>query len=202
MKKHLGPLLERHRHSIDIFRERADSRGGVIYFDVSDLDLEGYNKFIPYFLFPDALYSVGVSASPSRAKVSVGTNPWKEAPRGSESRFAVREIWRRRTRQGCGHLLRPGRPDPRPPDRQGNRRYAPPLISFRLFRKLCSLRPRKIHLSDSPEIRGKRVCNGILSVRRGSGGIGRRASLRSWWPKGRRGSSPFFRMIPFDFSAS
>jgi hypothetical protein len=30
----------------------------------------------------------------------------------------------------------------------------------------------------------------------GSGGIGRRASLRSWWPKGRRGSSPFFRM-PF-----
>jgi hypothetical protein len=30
---------------------------------------------------------------------------------------------------------------------------------------------------------------------RGSGGIGRRASLRSWWPKGRRGSSPFFRRI-------
>ena len=29
----------------------------------------------------------------------------------------------------------------------------------------------------------------------GSGGIGRRASLRSWWPKGRRGSSPFFRTL-------
>ncbi len=79
VKKHLGPLLERHRRSIDILRERVDSRGGVIYFDVSDLDLEGYNKFIPYFLYPDALYSVGVSASPTRAKVSVGTNPWKEA---------------------------------------------------------------------------------------------------------------------------
>jgi hypothetical protein len=78
VKKHLGPLLERHRRSIDILRERMDSRGGVIYFDVSDLDLEGYNKFIPYFLYPDALYSVGVSASPTRAKVSVGTNPWKE----------------------------------------------------------------------------------------------------------------------------
>ena len=60
-----------------LFRS-ADCRGGVIYFDVSDLDLEGYNKFIPYYLFPDALYSVGVSASPVRAKVSVGTNPWKE----------------------------------------------------------------------------------------------------------------------------
>lgn len=79
VKKHLGPLLERHRKSVDILRERTDSRGGVVYFDVSDLDLEGYNKFIPYFLYPDALYSVGVSASPTRAKVSVGTNPWKEA---------------------------------------------------------------------------------------------------------------------------
>ncbi|MGH7743834.1 MAG: phosphoesterase [Candidatus Dormibacteria bacterium] len=78
VKNHLGPLLERHRRSMDIMRERADCRGGVIYFDVSDLDLEGYNKFIPYYLFPDALYSVGVSASPMRAKVSVGTNPWKE----------------------------------------------------------------------------------------------------------------------------
>jgi hypothetical protein len=80
VKNHLGPLLERHRRSIDIMRERADFRGGVIYFDVSDLDLEGYNKFVPYYLYPDALYSVGVSASPARAKVSVGTNPWKEIP--------------------------------------------------------------------------------------------------------------------------
>jgi hypothetical protein len=79
VKKHLGSLLERHRRSIDIVRERADAREGVVYFDVSDLDLEGYNKFVPYYLYPDALYSVGVSASPTRAKVSVGTNPWKEA---------------------------------------------------------------------------------------------------------------------------
>jgi len=78
VKKHLEPLLERHRRSLEIMGDRADSRAGVVYFDVSDLDLEGYNKFIPYFLFPDALYSVGVSASPTRAKVSVGTNPWKE----------------------------------------------------------------------------------------------------------------------------
>jgi hypothetical protein len=79
IKKHLGPLLDRHKRSIDIVRERADARGGVVYFDVSDLDLEGYNKFVPYYLYPDVLYSVGVSSSPTRAKVSVGTNPWKEA---------------------------------------------------------------------------------------------------------------------------
>ena len=79
VKKHLAPLLERHKQSIDILRERGDYRDGVIYFDVSDLELEGYNKFVPYYLYRDATYSVGVSSSPTRAKVSVGTSPWKEA---------------------------------------------------------------------------------------------------------------------------
>jgi len=79
VKKYLGPLLERHMRSIDILRERADYRDGVIYFDVSDLDLEGYNKFIPYYLYREGTYSVGVSSSPTRVKVSVGTSPWKEA---------------------------------------------------------------------------------------------------------------------------
>jgi hypothetical protein len=76
--RHLGPLLDRHRRSVEILRERTEVRDGVIFFDVSDLDLEGYNKFIPYMLFPHCRYSVGVSASATRAKVSVGSNPWNE----------------------------------------------------------------------------------------------------------------------------
>jgi hypothetical protein len=77
--KHLEPLLDRHRKSIEILRERAEAREGVIFFDVSDLDLEGYNKFIPYLLYPECIYSVSVSASAVRAKVSLGTNPWNLA---------------------------------------------------------------------------------------------------------------------------
>ena len=77
--KHLGPLLERHRRSIEILRQRIEARDGVIFFDVSDLDLEGYNKFIPYLLHPEAVYSVSVSVSAVRAKVSLGTNPWNQA---------------------------------------------------------------------------------------------------------------------------
>lgn len=77
--KHLGPLLERHRRSIEILRKRIDAHDGVIFFDVSDLDLEGYNKFIPYLLHPECVYSVSVSASAVRAKVSLGTNPWNQA---------------------------------------------------------------------------------------------------------------------------
>jgi hypothetical protein len=76
--KHLGPLLERHRKSIEILRERIEARDGVIFFDVSDLDLEGYNKFIPYLLHPECVYCVSVSASAVRAKVSLGTNPWNQ----------------------------------------------------------------------------------------------------------------------------
>jgi hypothetical protein len=76
---HLGPLLERHRRSIEILKERCEARDGVVFFDVSDLDLEGYNKFIPYLLHPESVYSVSVSASATRAKVSLGTNPWNQA---------------------------------------------------------------------------------------------------------------------------
>jgi hypothetical protein len=77
--KYLRPLLERHRKSIEILRQRCEAQDGVIFFDVSDLDLEGYNKFIPYLLHPECVYSVSVSASPVRAKVSLGTNPWNQA---------------------------------------------------------------------------------------------------------------------------
>jgi hypothetical protein len=70
------PLLDRHRKSIDILRRRSECKQGTIYFDISDHDLEGYNKFIPYYLHPDSVYSVGLSSSSFRTKVSVGSNPW------------------------------------------------------------------------------------------------------------------------------
>jgi hypothetical protein len=69
-------LYERHLQSIDIIRRHAQCADGTIYFDVSGHDLEGYNKFIPYYLFPQATYCVGVSLSSYRAKISVGSNPW------------------------------------------------------------------------------------------------------------------------------
>jgi hypothetical protein len=72
----IPPLLERHWKSIEILRERSTEDRGTIYFDVTDYDLEGYNKFIPYYLHPNAIYSVGLSRSSFRTKVSVGSNPW------------------------------------------------------------------------------------------------------------------------------
>ncbi len=74
----LPPLLERHQRSIDLLRQRSEEKQGTIFFDITDLDLEGYNKFIPYFLHPDSIYSVGLSKSSFRVKVSVGSNPWSK----------------------------------------------------------------------------------------------------------------------------
>ncbi len=72
----LPPLLERHRAAIEIIRERAREERGTVFFDIADRELEGYNKFIPYYLHPEATYSVGLSRSSFRTKVAVGTNPW------------------------------------------------------------------------------------------------------------------------------
>ena len=69
-------LYKRHLNSVEMIRSRAQSHNGVIYFDLTGYDLEGYNKFIPYYLFPDSTYTVSVSPSSFRTKVSVGSNPW------------------------------------------------------------------------------------------------------------------------------
>lgn len=76
----LPPLLERHRQSIEILGHRIESKDGTLFFDVTDRDLEGYNKFVPYYLHPESIYSVGLSKSSFRVKVSVGSNPWAPSP--------------------------------------------------------------------------------------------------------------------------
>ena len=72
----IPPLMDRHRRSVELMRERSECEEGTIFFDVTDHELEGYNKFIPYYLHPTCTYSVGLSKSSFRTKVSVGSNPW------------------------------------------------------------------------------------------------------------------------------
>ena len=70
------PLYQRHLEIKDIIQGRAKENDGVVFFDLAGYDVEGYNKFIPYYLFPAALYTVSVSPSSFRTKISVGSNPW------------------------------------------------------------------------------------------------------------------------------
>lgn len=74
-------LYKRHQDSIEVIRGRARYQNGVVFFDLGDTDLSGYNKFIPYYLYPQSTYTVSVLDAGFRTKISVGSNPWApEAP--------------------------------------------------------------------------------------------------------------------------
>jgi len=77
----IEPLLEAHRENVELIRQRAECENGVVYFDISDQLRDNANKFIPYHLFPDCRYSINVSASGTRTKISLGSNPWSKVPR-------------------------------------------------------------------------------------------------------------------------
>jgi hypothetical protein len=85
----LGPLMERHHAALDLIGQRASIESGVITFDITDHPTEGYNKFIPYYLFSKGTYNVGLSKSSFRTKVSVGTNPWTQLPADKLANLAV-----------------------------------------------------------------------------------------------------------------
>jgi hypothetical protein len=74
------PLYERHRRSIEVIGNTAKCNSGVVFFDLVGHEMEGYNKFIPYYLYPESTYTVSVSTSSFRTKVSVGSNPWVKEP--------------------------------------------------------------------------------------------------------------------------
>ena len=100
VQERLGPLMEQHWKGLELIRERAYSERGVISFDITDQPTEGYNKFIPYYIFPEATYNVGLSKSSFRNKVSVGDESVDEeaGERAGESRGHLRAVWRRRPR--------------------------------------------------------------------------------------------------------
>jgi hypothetical protein len=77
VRERVAPLYERHLRAMEVIRREARVSPPVVFFDVSEYDdMEGYSKFIPYYLHPECTYSVGVSRSSFRSKISVGSNPW------------------------------------------------------------------------------------------------------------------------------
>jgi hypothetical protein len=81
IRERLAPILERHRATVELIRERAVYERGVVFFDLTDTDIDGYNKFIPYYFFPETTYNVALTRSSFRTKISVGSNPWAPRPR-------------------------------------------------------------------------------------------------------------------------
>lgn len=76
-------LYQQHLRTMEIIRRRAELRDRVVYLDIADQDFEGFNKFIPYYLFPESVYNVALSKSKERIKIAVGSNPWNPMPKGA-----------------------------------------------------------------------------------------------------------------------
>lgn len=74
-------LYSQHLKFMELIRQRGELKEGVLFFDVVDQDAEGYNKFVPYYLFPESVYSVALSRSQERTKIAVGSNPWNSVPK-------------------------------------------------------------------------------------------------------------------------
>jgi hypothetical protein len=77
----LEPILDRHWSTVKLIKERAHYSRGVVSFDLTDTQIDGYNKFIPYYFYPETTYNVALTQSEFRTKISVGSNPWSPRPR-------------------------------------------------------------------------------------------------------------------------
>jgi len=76
-----GPLGEQNAAFVELVRAAARERGGVVLVDLSDRLIEVGAKFVTYALFPASAYSVLLSCSKSKCKISIGYNPWSPTPR-------------------------------------------------------------------------------------------------------------------------
>jgi len=81
VQSRFGPIRQLHLETLEAIKRKAIYKDGVVEFDLVDEGYEGFNKFIPYYLFPETTYTVALTRGPKRTKISVGSNPWAPRPR-------------------------------------------------------------------------------------------------------------------------
>jgi hypothetical protein len=81
IKAKLEPILEQHWKTVELIKRKAKYERGVVRFDLTEDGIDGYNKFIPYYFYPETTYNVALTQSAFRTKISVGSNPWSPRPR-------------------------------------------------------------------------------------------------------------------------
>jgi hypothetical protein len=81
VQRRFQPILTKHLETVELVRRKASFANGVVQFDLVDEGVEGFNKFIPYYLYPEATYTVALTRGKERTKISVGSNPWAPRPR-------------------------------------------------------------------------------------------------------------------------
>ena len=66
------------RSGLKNFKKSAHvERDGIVVYDVENDRESIVSRYAPYYFFPDARYSIGVSRSPNGSKITAMRNPWK-----------------------------------------------------------------------------------------------------------------------------
>lgn len=76
-----APLAAQQESFIKLVKEHGEVRGDAVLVDLSQSVLESAAKFVTYALWPDSAYSVLLTRSASKCKISIGYNPWSPIPR-------------------------------------------------------------------------------------------------------------------------
>jgi hypothetical protein len=76
-----APLAAQHEGYVELVKKHATVKGNVVVVDLSPVVIDVAAKFVTYSLWPTSAYSVVLSCSPSKCKISIGYNPWSNVER-------------------------------------------------------------------------------------------------------------------------
>jgi hypothetical protein len=76
-----GPLKATHEAFVAQVQRHAVIHGPVVLVDLFDEVIEVAGKFVTYALYPKSMYSVTLTRSKTKLKLSIGYNPWCGSPR-------------------------------------------------------------------------------------------------------------------------
>lgn len=75
------PIAAQQDSYVELVKNNATVKGNVVLVDLSAVVIESAAKFVTYALWPDSAYSVVLSCSTSKCKISIGYNPWAPTER-------------------------------------------------------------------------------------------------------------------------
>lgn len=76
VREAFAPLKATHEAFVAQVTKRAVVHGPVVFVDLSEEVIEVAGKFVTYALYPRSAYSVTLTRSKTKCKISVGYNPW------------------------------------------------------------------------------------------------------------------------------
>ena len=81
VKSMFEPIHRGFENYVKLVSDRAKEVRGVVLVDLSDVQIEVAAKFVTYALYPNSVYSVLLSRSKTKCKISIGYNPWAKTAR-------------------------------------------------------------------------------------------------------------------------